>query len=195
MPTRGGSLERANERLARDRYTELLELGRADALGGSHGGGAQPPPHGEVRQLLARVVTPANAVAASWVVNIFLLAAKVVAFVATNSKAVLASLADSAGALRSPEYASAHERHLTRFAVDLCSQMILSLADRYVKRADARYPVGRCGGSNNRPPPSRARSARLEALGVLGCACIMSSTPCFPILPLLHFPLQWPPLR
>jgi hypothetical protein len=36
---------------------------------------------------------------------------------------------------------------------------MLSLADAYIKRRDARYPVGR---------------ARLEALGVLGCAVVMS---------------------
>jgi divalent metal cation (Fe/Co/Zn/Cd) transporter len=36
---------------------------------------------------------------------------------------------------------------------------VLALADRHIKRHDARYPVGR---------------ARLEALGVLGCATIMS---------------------
>jgi hypothetical protein len=37
------------------------------------------------------------AVTASWLVNWFLLAAKIVAFVVSHSKAVLASLADSAG--------------------------------------------------------------------------------------------------
>jgi hypothetical protein len=47
---------------------------------------------------LAGWVTTDRAVAASWVVNIFLLAAKTVIFAASNSKAVLASLADSAGA-------------------------------------------------------------------------------------------------
>lgn len=43
--------------------------------------------------------------------------------------------------------------------MDLASQGVLALADRHIKRHDARYPVGR---------------ARLEALGVLGCATIMS---------------------
>jgi hypothetical protein len=45
------------------------------------------------------------------------------------------------------------------FAVDLASQGVLAVAERHIKRHDARYPVGR---------------ARLEALGVLGCATLMS---------------------
>lgn len=85
------------------------------------------------------MVTPGAASTASWLVNVFLLVAKIIAFIASNSKAVLASLADS--------------------VVDLASQFILWLAERYMKRHDERYPVGR---------------ARLEALGVLGCACFMS---------------------
>ena len=44
-------------------------------------------------------------------------------------------------------------------AVDLLSQLVISLADFYVARNSPNYPVGR---------------ARLEALGVIGCACIMS---------------------
>jgi hypothetical protein len=46
-----------------------------------------------------------------------------------------------------------------RCAVDLLSQMVISLAEHYVARGSPDYPVGR---------------ARLEALGVIGCACIMS---------------------
>jgi divalent metal cation (Fe/Co/Zn/Cd) transporter len=46
-----------------------------------------------------------------------------------------------------------------RCAVDLLSQMVISLAEHYVERGSPDYPVGR---------------ARLEALGVIGCACIMS---------------------
>ena len=88
---------------------------------------------------LASFVTAESATNASWFVNVFLLIVKTVIFITSNSKAVLASLADS--------------------AVDLASQGMLSLAERYIKRRDARYPVGR---------------ARLEALGVLGCAMLMS---------------------
>jgi len=88
---------------------------------------------------LSRFVSAEKATLASWIVNIFLLAAKVVIFALSGSKAVLAALADS--------------------AVDLASQVVLSLADRYMKRHDERYPVGR---------------SRLEALAVLGCSSIMS---------------------
>ncbi|BDA45866.1 Metal tolerance protein 9 [Coccomyxa sp. Obi] len=76
----------------------------------------------------------------SWAGNWILLAAKLYAFVASRSKSVLASLADS--------------------AVDLVSQLVISMAELFMKRAKPhKYPVGR---------------ARLEALGVIGCACIMS---------------------
>eukprot|EP00611_Tribonema_gayanum_P023730 TRINITY_DN505_c0_g1_i4.p1 TRINITY_DN505_c0_g1~~TRINITY_DN505_c0_g1_i4.p1 ORF type:complete len:381 (-),score=89.65 TRINITY_DN505_c0_g1_i4:315-1457(-) len=77
---------------------------------------------------------------ASWVVNIFLVFAKLFALVATNySKAVAASLADS--------------------AVDVLSQVVLSLSQYFMLRPSKEYPVGR---------------NRLEALGVIGCSCIMS---------------------
>lgn len=65
--------------------------------------------------------------------------AKVGAFIATGSKSVLASLADS--------------------AVDLASQFVLSGSEYLMARHSDSYPVGR---------------GRLEALGVIGCACIMS---------------------
>jgi cation diffusion facilitator family transporter len=76
---------------------------------------------------------------ASWAVNWLLLIAKTYIYLISNSKAVLASLADS--------------------AVDLASQVVISLAEHYMGKASPLYPVGR---------------ARLEALGVIGCACIMS---------------------
>lgn len=79
------------------------------------------------------------ATSASWAVNWFLLLAKCYIVYTTASKAVLAALVDS--------------------VVDLVSQSILSIAERYMTRYDADYPVGR---------------ARLEALSVLACAFIMS---------------------
>lgn len=79
------------------------------------------------------------AVNASWAVNIFLLGAKMYVVLVSGSKAVTASLADS--------------------AVDLISQAILSLADIYMNKHNANYPVGR---------------SRLEALSVIACAFIMS---------------------
>lgn len=79
------------------------------------------------------------AVNASWLVNWFLLAAKAYAVIVSSSKAVTAALADS--------------------AVDLVSQAILALADRYMSRHSPNYPVGR---------------SRLEALSVIACAFIMS---------------------
>ncbi len=79
------------------------------------------------------------AVNASWAVNWFLLGAKLYAAIASSSKAVLAALADS--------------------AVDLVSQAVLSIADRYMNKHSPDYPVGR---------------SRLEALSVIACAFIMS---------------------
>lgn len=78
------------------------------------------------------------AVNASWAVNWFLLGAKLFAVIVSSSKAVTASLADS--------------------VVDLASQAILSLAQRYIVKHSPSYPVGR---------------SRLEALSVIGCAFIM----------------------
>jgi len=64
------------------------------------------------------------ATTASWIVNWFLLFAKIYCVIATSSKAVSASLADS--------------------AVDLVSQAVLSLADYYMSIHSPAYPVGRC---------------------------------------------------
>ena len=93
----------------------------------------------ELALLWSSLITARSASGASWVANVFLLVAKAVIFALSNSKAVLAALADS--------------------AVDIASQFILELAERYTRKHDARYPVGR---------------ARLEALAVIGCSSIMS---------------------
>ena len=58
----------------------------------------------------------------SWAVNIVLLVAKVYAFYISNSKSVLASLADS--------------------AVDLASQVVIWFAEFKSRRRDPRFPVG-----------------------------------------------------
>jgi cation diffusion facilitator family transporter len=60
---------------------------------------------------------------ASWAVNWFLLIAKIICVIISSSKAVAASLADS--------------------AVDLVSQGVLSLAEIYIARHSPDYPVGR----------------------------------------------------
>lgn len=75
----------------------------------------------------------------SWVVNWLLLGLKVLAFLVSGSKAVLASTADS--------------------AVDLASQLVLSVAERSMARYHPAFPIGR---------------GKLEALAVIACACIMS---------------------
>jgi hypothetical protein len=84
-----------------------IELQSPDAAGGElgrrsdgSGGDEELLLHegGRAASRAAGWVTTDRAVAASWVVNIFLLAVKIVIFAASNSKAVLASLADSAGA-------------------------------------------------------------------------------------------------
>lgn len=75
----------------------------------------------------------------SWAANWLLLALKIAAFFLSMSKAVLASLADS--------------------AVDLASQMVLSVAEHSMKRYNPRFPIGR---------------GKLEALAVICCASIMS---------------------
>lgn len=63
------------------------------------------------------------AVNMSWIVNWFLFAAKIVAVLLSGSKAVAASLADS--------------------AVDLVSQGVLALAENYMGKHHPDYPVGR----------------------------------------------------
>ncbi|PRW57612.1 CDF membrane isoform A [Chlorella sorokiniana] len=75
----------------------------------------------------------------SWAANWLLLVLKIAAFALSMSKAVLASLADS--------------------AVDLASQMVLSVAEHSMKRYNPRFPIGR---------------GKLEALAVICCASIMS---------------------
>jgi divalent metal cation (Fe/Co/Zn/Cd) transporter len=84
-------------------------------------------------------ISEENAITLSWAVNWFLLIAKLWAAIVSNSKSVWASLADS--------------------LVDLLSQGVLSLANRYSRKHHPDYPVGR---------------SRLEALSVLACAGIMS---------------------
>jgi len=93
---------------------------------------AAPPPSGSRRNKVW-------AFRSSWAVNIFLLLAKIIAYAATGSKAVLASLADS--------------------AVDLASQVVISISEHLMQQKSDHYPVGR---------------SRLEALGVIACASIMS---------------------
>jgi divalent metal cation (Fe/Co/Zn/Cd) transporter len=78
------------------------------------------------------------AMTASWIGNWLLLFTKIVCVVVSASKAVAAALADS--------------------AVDLVSQFVLSLAERYSRKHNPDYPVGR---------------SRLEALSVLASASIM----------------------
>ena len=56
-------------------------------------------------------------------------------------------------------FRAGHPLTVVRWAVDLLSQMIISLAENYAARESPNYPVGR---------------ARLEALGVVACACLMS---------------------
>lgn len=63
------------------------------------------------------------AINASWAVNWLLLVAKVIAFIFSSSKAVLASLVDS--------------------VVDLLSQAVLAFADKYITEHSPDYPVGR----------------------------------------------------
>ena len=137
-------------------------------------------PESWAKALFRQASSQRVAVTASWIVNWFLLVAKIVVFALSHSKAVLAALADSAGVLRGRagvislgRTACAAECHSPSlllcprlrphvrvcFAVDLASQGVLAVAERHIKRHDARYPVGR---------------ARLEALGVLGCATLMS---------------------
>ena len=107
-------------------------------------------------------ITTECAVNASWLVNWALLIIKLVAFIVSNSKAVLASLADSAGAEGScGDIRRAPAPELppcVPSAVDLASQGMLALAERMMKKHDDRYPVGR---------------ARLEAFAVIGCASLM----------------------
>lgn len=78
------------------------------------------------------------AVLNAWLINWLLLIIKAICVWLSSSKSVTAALVDS--------------------VVDLASQAVLSLAERYIGRHSPDYPVGR---------------SRLEALSVLGCASIM----------------------
>ncbi|CAL8462983.1 g2517 [Coccomyxa elongata] len=79
------------------------------------------------------------AMISSLIANVLLLVAKVVAFILSQSKSVLASAADS--------------------FVDIASQVVIALAEKYMRSADPRFPVGR---------------TRLETVGVVACAIIMT---------------------
>lgn len=79
------------------------------------------------------------AVNASWIVNWILLFSKLFVAITSHSKAVYAGLADS--------------------IVDLLSQLVLSLAAKYMDEAHESYPIGR---------------SKLEALSVLACSAIMT---------------------
>lgn len=74
----------------------------------------------------------------SFYCNWALLFVKLYCYIISSSKAVAAALADS--------------------VVDILSQMVLKVADIYINKHSADYPVGR---------------SRLEALSVLGCAGLM----------------------
>ena len=63
------------------------------------------------------------AVRASWVVNVTLLIMKIFCYYISNSKSILAALADS--------------------VVDLVSQIILSVGDYYTNKPCPDYPIGR----------------------------------------------------
>lgn len=82
---------------------------------------------------LAAMLTVGLATKLSLAVNIFLLGAKLVAFILSNSKSVLAALVDS--------------------IVDILSQAVMFTAEYYIEKSDARYPVGRA---------RRAAGARLR---------------------------------
>lgn len=75
----------------------------------------------------------------SWASNWLLMMVKAIAVVFSGSKSVTAALADS--------------------AVDLLSQYVLNLAEKYMQEHSPNYPIGR---------------SRLEALSVLASACIMT---------------------
>jgi cation diffusion facilitator family transporter len=90
----------------------------------------------EVNEVLESHVN--RAVNWSWYVNWALLIIKIYCYIISSSKAVAAAMADS--------------------VVDILSQMVLYMADRYINRHSKDYPVGR---------------SRLEALSVLGCAGLM----------------------
>ncbi|EIE27327.1 cation efflux protein [Coccomyxa subellipsoidea C-169] len=75
----------------------------------------------------------------SLIANVMLLVAKIVAFILSQSKSVLASAADS--------------------FVDIASQVVIAVAEKYMRSADPRFPVGR---------------TRLETVGVVACAIIMT---------------------
>ena len=82
--------------------------------------------------------TVASAIRYSWCVNWILLVFKLYCYIISSSKSVAAALADS--------------------VVDLLSQCVLALADKFINTHSQEYPIGR---------------SRLEALSVLTCAAFM----------------------
>ena len=88
-------------------------------------GGGGGPPHPVLVRLGCKddESTGSWATTLSWIVNWFLLVAKVYIVIVSGSKSVLAAMVDS--------------------VVDLVSQSVLSAAEHYMARYDADYPVGR----------------------------------------------------
>lgn len=107
-----------------------------------------------------RMDQQALATRASWVVNIILFLVKLVIAVASASKAVTASLIDSAGEVSILNLLFYYFFILMLYyiLVDLLSQAVLSSAEHNRRKLSADYPIGR---------------SRLEALGVLACAAVM----------------------
>ena len=95
------------------------------------GGEKQPPSESELR--LANLASTL-----SWIANITLIIVKVIALAVSNSKSVAAAVVDS--------------------AVDIISQLLLSVAEWHTRKHNPNYPIGR---------------ARLESLSVIGCAALM----------------------
>ncbi|KAF8066373.1 hypothetical protein HT031_002697 [Scenedesmus sp. PABB004] len=152
-------------------FVDLAGPGAAVAAAAEAAGGALPA-GGEQQRRFQRQL--AFAYSLSWLVNILLLVAKLYAFWVSQSKAVLASAADSAvdlvrraaaprpGSTRGRGAARRRReraRAAPRWARPQVSQMVIAYTDWKIKRQDPRFPVGQ---------------ARLEAIGVLACACIMS---------------------
>lgn len=106
----------------RSPLTEMQQIREVEAGNGGWTGMAMYEPQASSKEG-GEPMNASLAMNASWFVNVLLLAIKIVAFVVSSSKAVLASLVDS--------------------IVDLLSQTVLAYAEKYIMEHSPDYPVGR----------------------------------------------------
>lgn len=107
----------------RNPLTEMQQIREVESGNNGWTGMAMYEPESSSSKEGGEPMDASLAMNASWFVNVLLLTIKIVAFVVSSSKAVLASLVDS--------------------IVDLLSQSVLAYAEKYIMEHSPDYPVGR----------------------------------------------------